>query len=73
MNLEQFAKKAGVTIVECDPSWGGTIAFIEKDSPTTRRGYKTKEAAYKGWLTGKFGRSTGSAVLALLKKTEETV
>ena len=74
MNLEQFAKKAGVSIVECEPSWGGTIAFTEKDSPnTTYCGYKTKEAAYKSWLTGKFGKSTGKAVLALLTKTEETV
>lgn len=71
MNLKQFATKAGVSIVECDPSYGGRFGFRCVDAPNaTWCGYKSEAAAYKGWLIGTFGEQTSKAVAALLKQTE---
>jgi hypothetical protein len=69
MNLEQFAKKAGVTTVECDPEWGGRIGYKEADYPNCSVcGFRTESAAYKHWLQSKFGKTTAKAVLSLLDK-----
>lgn len=27
MTFEQFAKKSGMVLVECEPIWGGTIGY----------------------------------------------
>lgn len=71
MTLEEFAKKAGVTIVACDPDWGGTVGYKEKDYPnTTIAGFKTKEEALKSWLRSSFGDSPAKVVLKLLKDSE---
>ena len=68
MNLEQFAKKAGVTIIECDPEWGGLIGYKEKDHPNSATcGFRTTAAAYKHWLDGTFGKRTAKAIMQLLK------
>lgn len=70
MTLEQFAKKAGVEIIDSPRGFGGKYAYREKDSPNCATcGFKTKNAAYKHWLSGVFGGSTGRAVLALLRST----
>ena len=69
MNLEQFAKRAGVMIIECDPAWGGDIGYREKGSPNcTVCGFKSEKAAYKHWLVDTFGKHTAKAVLFLLEK-----
>ena len=68
MNLEQFANKAGVTIVACDQEWGGRIGYKEKDHPNcTVCGFRTEQAAYKSWLKSKFGEHTAKVVTKLLK------
>jgi hypothetical protein len=70
MNLEQFAKKAGVTLTECDSSWGGTIGYKDADYPNSMVcGFRTSAAAYKHWLEGKFGKKATKVVLGLLSKT----
>jgi len=71
MNLEQFAIKAGVKIIDCDKNdWGGAFGYTENDYPNISCcGFKTKEAAYKGWLENKFGKQTSKAIFALLKAT----
>ena len=33
MTLEEFAKDAGVIIVDCGPGWGGKIGYKEKEYP----------------------------------------
>jgi hypothetical protein len=70
MNLEQFAKKAGVTLSECDPKlWGGRVAYQEADTPNCAVcGFRTESAAYKHWLSATFGKSTAKAVLGLLRR-----
>ena len=71
MNLEQFAILAGLSIIECEPDWGGRIGYKLKDQPNmTVCGYKTKEAAYKGWLIDTFGSRTAKAVIELLKASK---
>lgn len=68
MNLEQFAKKAGVTLIECDPEWGGRIGYKEADHPNSSVcGFKTAASAYKHWLECTFGKRTAKAVAKLLK------
>ena len=70
MNLEQFATLAGVEIEDCDPEWGGRVAYKLADHPnSTYCGYRTKEAAYKSWLEGTFGKRTAKAVVKLLKSS----
>jgi hypothetical protein len=68
MTLEQFAKKAGVTIVACDPDWGGRVAYTEKDYPnSTVCGFRSEGAAYKHWLNDKFGPTTAKVLLSLMR------
>lgn len=68
MNLEQFAKKAGVELVECGKEWGGRIGYKTKDHPNcTVAGFRTEAAAYKSWLKSTFGEHAARAVIKLLK------
>ena len=68
MNLEQFAKSAGVTLVVCDKDWGGKVAYKMKDSPNCMvAGFRTEQAAYKHWLKSTFGEHAAKAVTKLLK------
>lgn len=68
MNLTQFAKNAGVELIECDPEWGGRIGYKEKDHQNcTVCGFRTEQAAYKSWIKSKFGEHTAKAVMKLLK------
>jgi len=72
MTLEEFAKQAGVVLVDCGSNWGGRIGYRTKDSPNcTFCGHRTEAAAYKSWLKGKFGDHTAKAVLKLLKETSK--
>jgi hypothetical protein len=68
VNLEQFAKSAGVELTDCAPEWGGRIGYKTKDTPNcTTCGFRTADAAYKGWLEDTFGKHTAKAVIKLLK------
>ena len=72
MTLEEFATKAGVLLVPCEPDWGGRIAYKTDDHPNmTTCGFNTRSAAYKHWLEDTFGTSTAKAVLKLLKETQK--
>ena len=73
MTLEEFAKKAGVTFVECDPEWGGPVGYKEKDYPNmVVAGFKTKEAALKSWLKSSFGEQLSKVVTKLLVDSEKS-
>ena len=73
MNLEQFAKKAGVTIVATDPEFGeGAVGYRTKDHPNcTCSGFKTEKQAYESWLLDEFGKQLASAIKSLLRQTEK--
>lgn len=67
--IKELALKAGVTIVECEPDWGGRIGYTDKDCPqTTICGFRTESAAYKHWYFSKFGESTGKALLKMMAR-----
>lgn len=69
MTLEQFAKRAGVTLGSCKTSDGGKICYREVDYPgTVVFGFRTARAAYNHWLENTFGKSAGKAVRSLLKE-----
>ena len=69
MTLEEFAKAAGVKLVDCGEGWGGRIGYQTADHPNcTTCGYRTNQAAYKGWLKDTFGNRTAKAVTKLLKE-----
>ena len=69
MTLEDFAKQAGVVLVDCGPHWGGRIGYkTSDDSNCTFCGYRTANSAYKGWLKNTFGEGAAKAVLKLLKR-----
>ena len=72
MTLEQFAKSAGVTLVDCDPGWGGRIGYKTKDHPNcTEAGYRTHQSAYKGWAENTFGAGAAKALFKLLNQQGE--
>jgi hypothetical protein len=72
MTLEEFAKDAGVKIVDCGKGWGGKIGYKEDEFPNhTTCGFKTEKAAYKSWFEDRFGKQTAKAILKLLKKAQE--
>ena len=69
MTLEEFAKDAGVSIVDCGEGWGGRLGYTESDYPNSSTcGFRTEKAAYKAWLEDKFGKHTAKAILKLLRK-----
>jgi hypothetical protein len=69
MNLEQFAKKAGVEIIDCGPGWNGKFGYRTKDSPNTSFcGYRTINSTYESWLKDTFGIHTAAAIKKILSK-----
>lgn len=67
MTLEEFAKEAGVKVVPSTYQEGG-FDYQEADAPnTTITGFSSKDMAYRFWLIDTFGKTTGYAVLKLLK------
>jgi hypothetical protein len=63
MTLMNLAKIAGVTFVRCDPSWGGTWGYDQKDRPCTHiRGCKTKAKACESWAHGAFAENLFPAI-----------
>ena len=72
MTLEEFAKQAGMTLIECEPEWGGRVGYKTKDHPNSSVcGYRTAKSAYKGWLNSEFGENNAKAILKLLKETQK--
>lgn len=68
MTLEEFAKKAGVILVECKSN-GGKLAYTTVDYPNfSVVGFRTANGAYTNWLESTFGKQTSKAVLSLLTK-----
>ena len=68
MNLEQFARDAGVEVIECGPGWNGKFGYRTKDAPNASFcGYRTHNAAYEGWLKDTFGPHTAIALKKLFK------
>lgn len=68
MNLEQFAKDAGVELFDCGEGWGGRVGYRTKDSATCAVcGFRTANAAYKRWLEDTFGKHASKALVKLLK------
>ena len=65
MNLEQFAKKAGVRIVTCSRE-----LHYQDGSNTTVGPFRTEAAAYKHWLVSEFTPQIAKAILRLLRETE---
>lgn len=73
MTLEEFAKKAGVELIACEPEWGGRIAYKTPDAPNCCIcGFRNAGAAYKHWLENTFGELAGKAVMSLLAKPKRT-
>ena len=70
MTLEEFAKRAGVKIISCDPSWGGRFGYKTDDSQNCSVcGFRSERSALKGWLRDAFGAKTAKAVTKLLEVT----
>lgn len=68
MTIEEFAKKCGCVVVEVGPGWGGKFGWHDKDDPDcTICGYRTADAAYRGFMKETFGKTAGSAVARLIK------
>lgn len=67
MSLEEFAKQAGVALVDCGPGWGGRIGYRTRDYPnTTVCGFRSESSAYKEWARATFGENTAKALIKLL-------
>ena len=67
--LEQLAKKAGVTLFECDPKWGGRFGYRMADNLyVSVCGFRTEGAAYKHWIESALGEKATKALLDLLRK-----
>ena len=74
MTLEQFCKKAGcvVSLREDWEGYEGKWMYYNAECPRVRFcGYKTKQAAYKGFLEGAYGKTAAKAIVMLLKKVTE--
>lgn len=70
MTLEQFAEKAGVTIINSPIGYGGPYGYIEYGRPnSSTHGFKTKDAAYKAWLLETFGKRVAKTVFKLLEES----
>ena len=68
MNLEEFVIEAGIIIENCGSGWGGRVGYTTKDRPNSCTcGFRTKNAAYKGFLKDTFGENASKAILKLLK------
>ena len=76
MTPKEFAIDCGCVVWQMTPEeahgWGGRWAYRPKDSPNCSWcGFRTEDAAYKGFLVETFGGQPSKALLKLLKKTEK--
>ncbi len=67
MTLEEFAKNAGVVIIECNTEdtekWDGGFGYTTKSHPNSSyMGSKSKRAAYERWLINTFDEDTAKAL-----------
>lgn len=71
-SLEDFAKKCGVSLVKCDPMWGGTYGYTTDDfHNVTINGFRSKREAYQDWLSSSFGERAGKALMEILESLEQ--
>lgn len=74
MTLEDFAKQAGcvVTLLDDPKGWGGKYQYHSVDHPNCHFcGFRTAEAAYKGFVIDTFGETASKAIFKLLKKVKK--
>jgi hypothetical protein len=76
MTPKEFAMNCGCVVFQMTPEqsqgYGGRWAYRSLDKPNCSWcGFRTEEAAYKGFLEGTFGAHATKALLKLLKKTEK--
>jgi len=67
--VEELAKLAGVTLIDCDPEWGGRVGYKMADFPNMSIcGFRTEKAALDSWMNGAFGEQTTKALKAVMKQ-----
>lgn len=72
MDLKEFATLAGVKVIRCDSSWGGTWGYTEdRYSNFSVCGYRNENAVYRGWAKSTFGDGTYKALQKLLNQSEK--
>jgi len=72
MKLHEFAKKSGVTIVNCEDGWGGKIGYTTRaQANVTTCGFDSIEAAYTHWLNETFGEDASREVRKLFEDSHE--
>ena len=72
MTLEEFARASGVRVISCDPSCGGSYAYMTDDNPnTTVCGFRTERAALRRWAEDAFGAGAGRALIILLQTSRQ--
>jgi len=70
MTLEDFAKLAGVVVIECDAEkWGGPFGYKERGSNSSVCGCESPEAAYRSWAERAFGDDAAKALETLLSES----
>lgn len=70
MTLEQFCKRAGCEVFDCGPGWGGRFGIRDKGSQSSVCGYRTKDAAYRGYVRHHCGQ-LANQVLSLIRASEK--
>lgn len=67
IDMDELAKECGIKIVTCDPAFGGRWAYTEEPQPgrnqITIAGYRTRQAAIRGWFTDEFSSRAGQVLL----------
>lgn len=67
MTLEQFAKLAGVTVIDCDEDkWGGAFGYKERGSNSSVCGCESPDDCYRSWLERSFGEDASKALASIL-------
>jgi hypothetical protein len=71
MTLEEFAKLAGVIVIECDAAqWGGGFGYTTKQYPSGRVcGCESPETAYRCWAESAFGDEAAKVLETLLSES----
>lgn len=68
MTLEEFAKLAGVTVIDCDEGkWGGAFGYKERGSNSSVCGCESPDHCYRSWLERSFGEDASKAIISMLK------
>jgi len=58
IELKDLFDKSGAVLIRCGKEWGGTYGYKHKaDSNSSVCGYRTENAAIKGWFESAFGEN----------------